>query len=80
MRKKMFSLKFGQKRFTILRKLHILSTYVFNEPILEFFPAFLAMNCVLLEDCQALQALSISAAQCIKVDELLAQEKFQQLP
>jgi hypothetical protein len=52
---------------------------MFNKTILQLFPALLSVCCVLLEHAQVHQKLAITLAQCIKVDQLLAQKQFQKL-
>lgn len=55
-------------------------SYVFNEAVSQFFPALLSVRCVFLEDLKFLQVLAVVFAQLGKVDQLLTEEKFQELP
>ena len=55
-------------------------TYMFDQSILKFLPALLAMCRVLIENFQAHQTAAIKTAQSFKVDEFLAEEKFQKFP
>lgn len=53
---------------------------MFNEAILQLFPALLSVNRVLLKHRQVHQVLAVYLAQGVEVDELLAQEQLEQLP
>lgn len=57
-----------------------LDVYVFNQTVLQFFPTFLAVRSVLFEDLQLKQVVAVDVAQCFEVDELFAEEQFQELP
>lgn len=62
------------------RSLSVFFTYMLNKPVLEFLPAFLTVDCVLIENSQSLQACAVRVAQSVEVDEFFTQEEFQQLP
>jgi hypothetical protein len=47
---------------------------VFNQTVLQFFPAFLAMRSVVVEDFKAFQIVAIDVVQGDKVDKFLAEE------
>lgn len=53
---------------------------MFNQTVLQFFPAFLAVSSVLLEDFQLQQIFAVNVAQGFEVDEFFAEEQFQELP
>lgn len=55
-------------------------SYVFNETVLQFFPAFLAVGCLLIENLQIHQIVAVNVAQGVEIDELFAEEKFQKFP
>jgi len=53
---------------------------VFNETILQLFPALLSVGGVLFEDLQVQQVASINVAQHFKVDQFFAEEEFKEFP